>query len=199
MDSKPDRRCAVIGRMHISLVGARELLTVEKVLIIDDATVADLKSWLPETERHKQHSIRNFRCRVRERDTLPRGLWFRAIVWQRYQETSIIQLDIELPDVKGHQVLYRLEVKPHSTHINGNECGEEFGGHFFDVGVTHEHSYLHDARDGATVVTKGVSPCAIPIGTAFRNFEESLQFACDRMNITDWRNVPPPPLQLDLV
>lgn len=185
--------------MPISLADAQSLIVARKLLIINEAIVADLRPWIVEPDRHRGKPTNSFRCRVRLSDAIPVGLWFRCTLWQDYPEVMTLQFERELPDTRAHLVLYRLEVKPHAGHVNGPKCSESFEGFYFDVGVTHEHSFLHNTGDPAAHVREDTSPCAILIQTEFTNFEEALQYVCGMLNVGNWRDLPPPSTQLVLV
>lgn len=186
--------------MPIPLKDAKELLRIEKFFVIHSAQPGELRHWEASKERNKTEPVAIFRCRLREASALPRGLWFHAIIWPRYPKTMTIQMGLELPNVKGHQNLYRLENDPSNTHHNRSSCGGGYANHFFGVGESHEHSFLHNVDGQDELVSNlGSSPCAIPITEELTDFSQALAFVCKRLNISNPGDVPLPNLQLPLV
>lgn len=186
--------------MPIPLKDAQELLRVEKFFVSHSARPGEVRNWEAGRERNKTEPVAIFRCRLRQAATLPRGLWFHATVWPRYPQTMTLQMTLESPNVKAHQILYRLENDPSTTHHNRPSYGAGYANHFFGVGESHEHSFLHNA-DGQDelISTLGSSPCAIPIAEDLRDFSQALEFVSKRLNISNPGEVPLPKLQLPLV
>lgn len=184
--------------MPIPLGTARSLLTSRKTLVISPGHGGDTKHWDSDNERNGSSPIVVFRCRVAEPEAMPRGLWFRIALWPKYPKTMTFQMDLEIPKVEGHLVLYRTEVDPDSVHTNGKNCAG--GAAFFNVGETHEHSYTHDLGDILQVIDKKamMSPCAVRIERDFVDFFEALTFVCGRLNIQNPGDVPSPVAQLKL-
>ena len=92
----------------------------------------------------------------------------------------------------------RLEVDPDSTHPNHDSCGI-YANKFFEVGETHEHSYLHNCNPLTDKARKLGSPCAVPITQSFSDFDDALLFVCGRLNIGNPGDFPSPKPQLLLV
>lgn len=182
--------------MPISLGIAQSLLSSVKALVISPGHDGDTKHWDSDNERHGSSPIIVFRCRVAQPEVMPRGLWFRITLWPKYPKTMTFQMDLEIPKLEGHLVLYRLEVDPDSVHANKKNCSG--GATFFNVGETHEHSYIHDLGNVLETVDKKGSPCAVRIERDFVDFTEALTFVCGRLNIQNGGDLPKPVAQLKL-
>lgn len=178
--------------MAITLETAKLLLTTKKTLLVS-------QGWFSGSDRHSDNKVWKFECRVREGNELPRGLWFRAQAWQRYPKTSTIQLECDHPDGRSHQPLYRLELTPFSPHQNGPKGPQNLVKFFIDAGVSHEHSYLfYDGMDDFEL-SKSSSPLAAILANAPKNLDKALDHVCDILKIDNRADIPPIPLQMDLV
>ena len=178
--------------MAISLATAKLLLTTKKTLLVS-------QGWFSGSDRHSDNKVWKFECRVREGDELPQGLWFRIQAWQRYPKTSTIQLECDQPDGKSHMPLYRLDLTPFTSHQNGPKGPENLANKFIDVGVSHQHSYLFYDGMADFELSKSTSPLAEVLVNAPTDLDKALDYVCDILKIDNRRDIPPIPLQMDLV
>ena len=174
--------------MGLSLTDARWLVECEKRLIVRDSVWATRP---PRTS--KSGETHTFECRVGTAGALPRGLWFRVVLFPRYPDTATIQLECDRPDSRSHMTLYRVEWRPLSGHMNALDGRpEEFAGMRFEPGDTHEHSCLDHAFGPSDLIEPPGVHLARPISPDFQDFAQVLAHACGKLRITNGDAVPPP-------
>lgn len=174
--------------MGLSLTDARWLIECEKHLIVGDSR------WISRPPRNKKSGETHlFECRVGTTGAMPRGLWFRAVLFPRYPDTATIQVDCDQPDTRSHMTLYRVEWRPLSGHFNALDGRpEEFAGMMFSPGDTHEHCCLDHASESEDLIKPPGVHLARPISPDFRNFAQVLAHACGKLRIMNPDAIPPP-------
>ena len=118
----------------ISFAEAEEIYHSEKTL------VGPYQWMFPSNSGRNQSCLT---CKVEIADALPRGVLFRATAHPRFFDTFTFQLECTRLDSPSHIPLYRLEVKPLSTHTNKFYGPEELQGMSFSAGTSHQHDF-HD-------------------------------------------------------
>jgi hypothetical protein len=180
------------GFMSLLLSHAREMLHAQKWLLRDELR------W--ETGNDK---IANFVWKLKSRNrtvsSLPRGLWFRIETWQKYPKVATFSLTCDVPKSRTHLVLYRMELNPFSSHANLGPGPSALSGTFIQAGVTHEHSYeFYDGMEDCEIQL-GVTPMAQITNQPPINFDSALTYVCDKLRIENRGDIPPAPLQQELV
>ncbi len=171
--------------MTIGLHEAKLLIECEKQLVA-------LAEWKPVENREGRAEKHIFEARIAIDGTLPRGLWFRILVYPRFLNCGTFQLDCDKPGSRSHHTLYRLEWRPIRGHINGQHGPPEYRGLPFRPGETHHHCCLDHTVDAEGRIRAGDVQCARPIVPDFRNFDEALAFACDTLRIWNRADIPRP-------
>ena len=104
-----------------------------------------------------------------------------------------------MPDNRSHKPLYRLDLFPFSAHQNGPTGPKHLTNLFIDAGVSHEHSYLPYDFAGDWELPKIGDPLASVFPAAPKNFDEAMDYVCATLNITNRKDVPPVPGQMELI
>jgi hypothetical protein len=178
--------------MTISVDDARFFLFSEKRLL-------DIKGWAVKRTRDQRDELLEFLSRVSIESALPRGLWFRACIITRFQDSASIQLKIEKPGERTRLPLYRLDWRPPSRHGNGMSGPQDIRGLVFDPGQTHEHICLDNADEfNGIVLSRGVQS-ARKIDPDFENYSEAFTYVCDKLRFLNGPSVPPPDAQWSLL
>jgi len=182
--------------MALTLNEALQMLKEPKWLVVDGVKWS---SHTDRAEKAKANYIWKLKARSRTVASMPRGLWFRAETWVDYPSKAVFQLECDFPNTRSHIVLYRLEMEPFGTHLNTGWGPPELCGMFFDVGVTHEHSFLHYAEMPNGPLTPGADPMATITLNPPTNFDSAVVHVCGILNIQNGSQIPPVPLQRQLV
>ena len=178
--------------MQPSLSEAKQLLETSKRL--------SGSRWNPRVNREGIAQRHSYECRLEVDGALPRGLWFRVIVFPRHLNVATFQMDCELPGTRANLPLYRLEWRPLSGHINAmSGCPVEFAGRLFLSGETHEHCCLDHAIESENRIKSGGVHFARPILPDFQNFNEALAYVCEKIHIVNGDEIPPPGAQGSLL
>lgn len=172
--------------MGLSLSDAKQLLGCNKEIVAGAV-------WKERTNDHKAATRRCFESRLRLDGVLPRGLWFRVVVFPQFPDKATIQMDCEQPRTKTNVTMYRLEWRPLSGHTNAMDgTPEEFAGLYFEPGDTHEHCCLDHAVPMEDRIKVGGVHLARPVVPDFLNYSQVLSYACDRLRIGNGATIPPP-------
>jgi hypothetical protein len=151
-------------------------------------------------DRHTAVITHKIEARVRLAQSAPRGLWFRIQTWDRNPDRAVFQLECDYPKVRGHVQLYRLDLKPFGSHLNGSKGPEELRGLFIDADVTHEHSYAHyDQMSDDLELKPDVSPLAKVVDSPPQDFVNALAYVCRILNIQNGIVIPIVPIQTTLI
>lgn len=173
--------------MTLSVSDAKSILRAKKRLI-------DLHPWVRKCRDGKEVQI-EFKSRISVSSSMPRGLWFRCVLWASYPDVANIQLECDIPDNKSHLPLYRLDWKPLDTHLNGNFGPKNLRGLFFDVGETHEHCCLYNICHNDLIIRANGVQTARRITPDFLSYKDALIYVCARIGIVNLDEVPPPEAQ----
>jgi hypothetical protein len=153
------------------------------------------QKWRIENDK-KANPVWKLKTRVRTVSSLPRGLWFRAELWQHHEKTSVFQLEFDFPKVTKHCVLYRLEIAPFGTHTNFGKGPDHLEGLFIDANVTHEHSYgFYRNEDDFEFTPETPSPFADLIRTPPVDFAGGIAHVSDTLKIKNLGGILPIPKQ----
>jgi hypothetical protein len=139
------------------------------------------------------------KSRIQTQKTIPRGLWFRVTVWEKWPNVAVIQLECDLPIVRAHIVLYRFELNPFGTHTNFGDGPRPLADKFIDSGVNHEHSYgFYEGMPDLTLVA-GWDPFADIVSDPIDDLDAALDYVCAKLNISNRSGIVMPQLQSRLV
>lgn len=175
------------------------LLTDARTILESPKRLVSIHDWQAKPNRDNRPAILTFEARIVIESAMPRGLWFRSHVWPQYPDSAMFQMECDLPENRSHLPLYRLEWRPFNTHMNGN-CGpKELHGLFLDSGVTHEHSCLDNVAGGEDRIRAGGVQTARQIDPDFQSFLEALNYACDKLKITNREDIPSPSTQFEMI
>lgn len=182
--------------MSLTLYQALHMLAEPKWLVLHGV---EWTSHMDRAQKAKANFIWKIKARTRTVASMPRGLWFRIETWVDYPSKAVLQLECDFPNTRSHIVLYRLEMEPFGTHLNSGWGPPELTGQFFDVGVTHEHSFLHYARMADAPLSPGGDPMAAITLNPPADFDSAVVHACGILNIQNPDEIPPVPMQRQLV
>lgn len=168
--------------MWLGVAEAKSFIECEKRLI-------EISGWHPEKNRAEKHICE---ARVAIEGVLPRGLWFRSIVYPRLPDSATFQLDCDRPNARNHHVLYRLDWRPQKPHQNGFIGPIEHRGRSFAARETHDHICLDHVVEGEERIRSGDVQCARPVKPEFKKFAEALAFACVKLNLQNCSDIPEP-------
>lgn len=177
--------------MLLGMAEARRFLTCEKRLV-------GIKPWLPCANRDGRADKHIFEARVEVDETLPRGLWFRAIAYPRFPGVGTFQLECDRPDSRTHDEIYRLDWRPLRSHPNPFFGPPEYRGHTFQVGETHDHSCSDNGDQDGEAVRPGPLKYGRPVTPDPDSFQEALNLACAKLNISNCSEIPRPEFQEEL-
>lgn len=168
-----------------------------KYLIESPKRLIDIHTWKVVDNRCGCSVTHSFKSRIEIDGTLPRGIWFRCVKIYGRESDCTFQLDQEQIKIRSHIPLYRLDWKPSRAHVNG-KCGpEELRGILIPSLTTHEHICLDNCDDETGFIRfEGLKTARI-IEPDFQTFIEALRYVCDKLNIQNWDEIPPPIVQGD--
>jgi hypothetical protein len=123
---------------------------------------------------------------------VPLGLRFRYSVFPRRIYSATFQLECnQAASSRSMHVLYRMEWRPLSGHVNGKHSDPEVSFRTFEEGETHHHSCLdHVGADGQ--IKPGDVHLARPITPDLPDLNSALRYACATLNITNGSVLPEP-------
>ena len=147
--------------------------------------------WRVAESKKGNEQFRRLECRVAVDGGVPRGVFFRIAVFPRSLAWAMFQLECDLPSGRKHVPLYRLEVEPLSAHGNKLYGPDEINGAIFDAGETHEHVFYDSLKKDGTLRPNACEQ-ARKVNVEIRDFATGLRYACDRINIVNPDEVPPP-------
>jgi hypothetical protein len=171
--------------MWLKVVDAQHFLECQKCLV-------GTNEWKRVENREGRAEKHTFEARIAIDGILPRGLWFRIVVYPRYPNTATFQLSCERIGSRSQHTLYRLEWRPLSPHLNGFHGPPELQGMPIPAGQTHEHSCLDHVAEAEGRIRSGDVQCARPIEPDFPNFAAALAFVCDKLKIKNCGDIPSP-------
>lgn len=177
--------------MSISVLDAKHIFRAKKRLI-------DLHEWERKSRDGKDIQI-EFKSRVKVSASIPRGLWFRCVLWAKYPDTANIQLECDMPGKRSHTPLYRLDWRPIITHMNGDFGPRSLRGMFFDVGETHEHCCFYNISHKTREIRANGVQTARKIDREFASYKDALRHACARIGIENLDEIPPPDAQGEML
>lgn len=120
---------------------------------------------------------------------VPRGVFFRVLVYPGSLTHVTFQLDSDLPTGRTNVALYRFELNPVRPHTNKLYGPDEVNGVFIDAGVPHEHIFYDSLREDGSLRRRTDEQARI-IDDPPRDFPTALDFVCRRTNITNGNDVP---------
>lgn len=131
-------------------------------------------------------------CRVAVDGSIPRGVWFRIIVYPRSLTCMSFQLECDHPTKpRLHIPLYRLEMSPVRPHTNKLYGNDDINGICIDAGQTHEHLF-YDSLTAQDELRVDSCQQAREISEPPHDFATGLEFACSRIHIINRQAVPNP-------
>jgi hypothetical protein len=174
--------------MSVTLNQALLMLKEPKWLVEGEA------QWTAGKDR-KANFVWKMNSRTRTQAAMPQGLWLRMQTWGKNPAMSVFQLTCDLPSVRAHINLYRLECSIPGTHLNTGWGPEHLCNLFIDSGVTHEHSYLHYEGMPDAHLIPGEDPMAEIVEPPPSDFDSALVYVCDKLKIQNRNDIPPTPRQ----
>ena len=139
----------------------------------------------------KTEYFRKLEARVQIDSGIPRGVFFRAMVYPGSLTHVTFQLDCDLPTGRTNIALYRFELNPVKPHMNKLYGPDEINGLRIDAGVPHEHVFYDSlCNDGS--LRKRTDQQARIVEDPPENFSTALDYVCRRTNIINGEDVPSP-------
>src|SRR5271166_2285918 len=169
--------------MTLSIEDAKLIITARKRLI-------GIREWHLKPNRGAS-VVSTFEARIEIDGTLPRGVWFRASVRPRQIDSATFQLECDLPDKRSHLPLYRLDWRPLSIHVNGQNGPEELRGLVFGAGESHEHICFDHSADREGRLRAGGVHSATKIDPDFPSYADALAYVCAKLNLSNCVEIPP--------
>ncbi len=156
------------------------------------ALTSPLEWEIVESNKKARELRKRLECRVALDGTIPRGVWFRIIVYPRSLSCMSFQLECDHPTAsKTHIPLYRLEMSPVRAHINKLYGEDDINGLIIQAGQTHEHSF-YDSLTGKGELRVASCQQARVVSPAPSDFTTGLAFVCSRIHINNCSEVPNP-------
>lgn len=171
--------------MTISVVEAKHILRSRKRLLIGEPL------WQLKASRIGSGDQLEFKSRVTISGAVPRGVWFRCIVFSKHANVGSIQLDCDHNEKRSHTPLYRLDWHPLRPHINGSFGLVSLRKDFIGAGVTHEHCCLYNICYQTRRIRSNGVQTARKIVPDFATFNDALAHVCAKLRIANWREIPP--------
>lgn len=150
------------------------------------------REWKP-VNAGRKHTHRSYEQQIALRESIPRGVYFRALVYPFPKESATFQLECDLPRTRTRLTLYRLELKPLKPHVNKLYGPENINGVLIGAGITHEHLFYDSVTD-ARHLRVGQAACeqARVVHDPPQDFTTALTYVCSRINILNGEEVPLP-------
>lgn len=134
---------------------------------------------------------RTLEARIAIGNGVRRGVFFRIVIYPRSLTRVTFQLECDLPEGRNHVPLYRFELNPLRSHANKLYGPDEINGIFIDAGVPHEHIFYDSLRkDGA--VRKNACEQGRIVNEPPSDFSNALEFVCHKINILNFKDIPNP-------
>lgn len=153
---------------------------------------APLRWELVKSNNKARELRKRLECRVAVDGTIPRGVWFRIIVYPRSLSCMSFQLECDHPQKpRQHIPLYRLEMSPVRAHTNKLYGDDEINGLFLAAGQTHEHAF-YDSLTAQGELRVDSCQQARGISSPPEDFATGLEFVCGRIHVSNGADVPPP-------
>lgn len=171
--------------MPISYDDAHAIFTSEKRLLRPLRWASVPKS------NNKTEYLRKLEARVQIEAGVPRGVFFRVLVYPGSLTHATFQLDCDLPSGRTNIALYRFELNPVRAHTNKLYGPDDINGIFIDAGVPHEHLFYDSlCQDGS--LRKRTDEQARIVENPPKDFPTALDYVCRRTNITNGGDMPNP-------
>lgn len=170
--------------MTIEIGDAKRILRAGK-------TISDIHPWISKPTRGGDSIQRCFQSRIITNKAMPRGLWFRITIFQKYPDAATFQLECDIPNNRSHIPLYRLDYRPIHTHSNPADWGPKcLRSKFFAVGETHEHLCIYHIAPKLLRLRSGGVHTASPINPDFADFDAALHHVCAVLKIQNGDRIP---------
>jgi|GEM_PF-3208846 len=171
--------------MDLSVDEAKYILNASKVLVKP-------MDWVSVPNRNHVNPQREVKTRVSIDGAIKRGIFFRIRLYPSYPQTMTFQLEVDQAENRTHISLYRLDVCPMSSHANIIEDKRELSGLFFKIGETHEHVITDNLKLDNSRILSQSDRYARKITSPPENFSCCVNYICDRINIGNGEDIPPP-------